>query len=45
MIHSIIAASLIGERLYRSGTRLKNPDPLHRERLLAAAERLVARHV
>lgn len=42
---SFTAASLLGERLYRSGTRLKNPDPLHRERLLDAAERLVARHV
>jgi aminoglycoside phosphotransferase len=39
-----VAASLIGERLYRCGTRRKSPSRLVRERLLAQAERLLARH-
>jgi Phosphotransferase enzyme family len=39
-----VAASLIGERLYRCGTRMKSPSALVRERLLEQAERLVVRH-
>lgn len=38
------AASLIGERLYRCITRLKSPRLAVRERLVAMAENLVARH-
>jgi aminoglycoside phosphotransferase len=39
-----VAASLVGERLYRCGTRLKSPRLAVRERLMAWAETLVARH-
>jgi aminoglycoside phosphotransferase len=39
-----VAASLLGERLYRCSTRLKSPRTVVRERLLDRAERLVARH-
>ena len=39
-----VAASLVAERLYRCGTRLKSPSLGTRERLLARAEQLVADH-
>jgi aminoglycoside phosphotransferase len=39
-----VAASLVGERLYRCGTRLKSPRLAVRERLMTWAETLVARH-
>lgn len=39
-----VAASVIAERLYRCGTRLKSASPDIRERLLARAENLIARH-
>lgn len=39
-----VAASLIGERLYRCGTRMKSPSSQVREKLIGQAERLVARH-
>lgn len=35
------AASLVGERLYRCGTRLKSPSPSVRSRLLLQAEQIV----
>ena len=38
----LLAASLVAERLYRCGTRLKSPSLGERERLLARAEQLVA---
>ena len=39
-----VAAGIVAERLYRCGTRLKTPSAGTRERLLAYAEHLVARH-
>ena len=39
-----VAASLLGERLYRCTTRLKSPRLMVRERLLVQAEQLVMRH-
>jgi hypothetical protein len=39
-----VAASLLGERLYRCTTRLKSPRLMVRERLLAQAEQLVMRN-
>jgi Phosphotransferase enzyme family len=38
-----VAASLVGERLYRCGTRLKSPRLAVRERLMTWAETLAAR--
>jgi Phosphotransferase enzyme family len=39
-----VAASLLGDRLYRCATHLQSPQMSMRERLLAQAERLAMRH-